>query len=73
MGTEATEIKPTAAEGGLVDPVVIRQILEREIQSYCRSVERSAKNEEYNAAASDDLVRRGISHSLFVLSQECGV
>jgi hypothetical protein len=73
MGTETTEIKPTTNEGGLVDLVVIRQILEREIQSYYRSVERSAKTEAYNAAASDDLIRRGISHALFVLSQECGV
>lgn len=73
MGTEATEIKSTTAVGGLVDPIVIRQILEREIQSYYRSIERSAKNEAYNAAASDDLIRRGISHALFVLSQECGV
>ena len=53
--------------------VVIRKVLEREIQSYCKSAERNADNHAFDAAAHDHAIRQGISHALFVLAQECGV
>jgi hypothetical protein len=56
-----------------VERRVIRQILEREIKSQTRSSERNAANNALEAAYHDDLMRRGLSHALFVLATECGV
>ena len=56
-----------------VERRVIRQILEREIKSQERSSERNAANNALDAAYQDDLMRRGLSHALFVLAVECGV
>lgn len=66
------EQKSTTASSSL-DPIVIRQVLEREIKSYCRSVERLSKRGALTTAGNDELIRQGISHALFVLTQECGV
>jgi len=73
LTADFTEVSLNTEATGHNERIVIRQVLEKEIRSYSRSVERNAKNEAYSAAASDDLIRRGISHALFVLNQKCGV
>jgi hypothetical protein len=72
MSQDETELKNTASAGQL-ERSVVRQILEREIKSQARSSERNAANNALEAAYQDDLMRRGLSHALFVLAIECGV
>ena len=67
-----TRSETTQAESPL-DRKVIRQILEREIKAQARSSERNASNNALEAAYQDCLMRRGLSHALFVLATECGV
>lgn len=56
-----------------VDAVVIRQILEAEINSKIKSVDRLVKAASLDAAAREDAVREGVSWALFVLAQRLGV
>lgn len=52
---------------------VIRQLLEDEITSLTKSIDRDVKDELFNAAAHDSARRDGISWALFVLSEKIGV
>ena len=70
---EQVSVKNDAGAQSALDRKVIRQILEREIKSQARSSERNAANNALEAAYQDDLMRRGLSHALFVLANECGV
>ena len=63
----------TDADSVQVDGMVIRKILEREIASKQKSVDRLLLTEALDAAAREDAVREGLSWALFVLTQECGV
>ncbi len=56
-----------------VDAVVIRQILEAEIDSKIKAVDRFVKNENLDAAAHENAVREGVSWALFVLAHRLGV
>lgn len=56
-----------------VERRVIRQLLEGEIKSLDRSIERHMKADALIAAANDDARRGGIIWALFVLGQELGV
>lgn len=56
-----------------LDRLVIRQLLEGEIKSLDRSIERHTKAAAMSAAANDDARRGGILWALFVLNQELGV
>ena len=53
--------------------ILIRQILEREINSKKKLVERLVRDNALDAAARNNAVREGISWALFVLATECGI
>lgn len=61
------------AERSPVERIVIRQLLEGEIRSVDKSIERYVKKEAYDAAAHDSARREGIAWALFVLSEKLGV
>lgn len=70
--TNETGKNPAGVQSPL-ERKVIRQILEGEIISHCKSAERHAAINAFDAAAKDDAIRQGISHALFVLAVKCGV
>ena len=51
----------------------IRNVLEREIKSKTRSVDRLVRIDSLEAAAREDAVREGLSWALFVLENECSI
>lgn len=51
----------------------IRNTLEEEIKSYCKSVELLAKHGKYDEAAKRAHMREGLSWALFVLAQKHGI
>ena len=71
--TEQPNFKKPASAQSALERKVIRQILEDEIRSHCKSAERHATINSFDAAAREDAIRQGISHSLFVLAVKCGV
>lgn len=56
-----------------IEKRIVRQILEREIDSYAKAAKRHAEDGAFDAASMDNMIRQGISHALFVLGVECDV
>ena len=70
---EQAEMQTNEEESGRVERLIIRQILESEIKSLCKSALRYAENEQLQKASYEDARREGVSWSLFILAQKCGV